>query len=323
MITALHRLLILSVILLAACHRPEKQQVLIFHAGSLSYPMREMAKAFMHENPDINIVSEAAGSVHSARKITDLNRRADIMGSADYQLINSMLIPNHTGFNILFASNSMVIAFKEHSLYANEINPNNWIDILQRPAVNIGSSDPNADPCGYRTQLLLQLASRLYGHDELASTLLTGDNHYQRPKETDLLALVETRTIDYLFIYESMAVQHGLPYVKLPDSINLSQPKLNDWYATAQFDIRGNSINETITVTGEAIVYGICILHDAPNPDAAELFLDWVLNPQKGGKILQNSGQQPISPALVFGYDKLPASLKQHTTDISTSNNTN
>ncbi len=317
MLVALYRILIVLLVLLAACNSPEKQQVLVFHAGSLSYPIREMAKAFMDENPDMRIVSEAAGSVHSVRKITDLNRRADIMGSADYQLINSMLIPNYTTSNMLFATNSMVLAFKDHSQFAHEINADNWIDVLDRPGVRVGSSDPNADPCGYRTRLLLQLAGKLYGHNELASGLLSGVNHYQRPKETDLLALLETNTIDYLFIYESVAVQHRLEYVKFSDSINLSKPELDNWYRQAQLDIRGSTHNETITVYGEAIVYGICILQDAPNPDAAVKFLEWVLDPVKGGEILKSSGQQPISPALVYGYDKLPASLKQYSSEIS------
>ena len=50
---------------------------------------------------------------------------------------------------------------------------------------------------------------------------------YIRPKETDLLALLEAGEIDYLFIYRSVAGQHGLKMILLDDEINLKSSALN------------------------------------------------------------------------------------------------
>ncbi|HAN78916.1 MAG TPA: tungstate ABC transporter substrate-binding protein WtpA, partial [Bacteroidales bacterium] len=36
-----------------------KGDLIIFHAGSLAVPMKEIAQAFKKENPDINIMMEA------------------------------------------------------------------------------------------------------------------------------------------------------------------------------------------------------------------------------------------------------------------------
>ena len=47
-----------------------------------------------------------------------------------------------------------------------------------------------------------------------------------RPKETDLLALLEAGEIDYLFIYRSVAQQHGLKMILLDDAMNLKAAKL-------------------------------------------------------------------------------------------------
>src|SRR5512138_1457549 len=69
--------------------------LVIFHAGSLSVPMKEAANAFMKLNPGVKVQLESAGSVASARKITDLNRPCDIMASADYSVIDNMLIPKY------------------------------------------------------------------------------------------------------------------------------------------------------------------------------------------------------------------------------------
>lgn len=292
------------------CSPENGERLVVFHAGSLSYPMREMAKEFAKDYPQISFLSEAAGSVHTARKITDLNRQADLMASADYQVINSLLIPKHARFNLLFASNSMVVAYHEQAAFSNEIDADNWHKVLVRKGVRNGASDPNADPCGYRTRLLLQLAEKYYDAPKLTEALLAGPHHYQRPKETDLLALLETRTLDYIFIYESVAVQHGLPFVRLPDSINLSNPALNHWYATASVNIRGSQANQTLRLNGEAITYGITIPLEAANTHAAELFLEWLLTPEKGGSVLNRSGQQAIFPAFAYGFDDLPDRLK-------------
>jgi molybdate/tungstate transport system substrate-binding protein len=58
--------------------------LIIFHAGSLSMPFKEIAAEFNKLYPNVNVLMEAAGSVTSARKITDLDRPCDILASADY-----------------------------------------------------------------------------------------------------------------------------------------------------------------------------------------------------------------------------------------------
>ncbi len=73
---------------------------------------------------------EAAGSVDCARKITELGRSCDILASADYQVIEKLLIPEHAYMNQPFAVNSMVIAFTDRSCRADEIHSGNWSEIL-------------------------------------------------------------------------------------------------------------------------------------------------------------------------------------------------
>ena len=145
--------------------------LIIFHAGSLSVPMKEVANAFMKANPGVKVLLEAAGSVASARKITDLNRPCDIMASADYAVIDNMLIPNYADFNIKFVSNEMCIVYSDKSRHAAEINAKNWYEVLLRQDVAFGRADPNADPCGYRTLMTLQLAETYYKRAGLVKAL--------------------------------------------------------------------------------------------------------------------------------------------------------
>ncbi|HRW63267.1 MAG TPA: tungstate ABC transporter substrate-binding protein WtpA [Bacteroidales bacterium] len=269
----------------------KKQQLIIFHAGSLSVPFKQMKKEFEKENPGVEILLEAAGSVQCARKITDLKKECDIMASADYMVIDQMLIPEYTDWNIQFATNEMAVVYHETSKYSEEINQNNWYDILLKDDVIYGRSDPNSDPCGYRTVLTSQLAEKFYNIGGLSEKILSKNQEYIRPKEVDLLALLESNAIDYIFLYRSVAEQHKLKYIALPDSINLRNPALDDFYQTASTDIIGKEPGTTITQKGQAMVYGITILKNAPNKYLAEKFLQFVLSDTGGKKIMEENGQ--------------------------------
>jgi len=198
-------------LLLNSCSNSNKKNnLIIFHAGSLSIPFKEIVKKFNIENPDINVIMEAAGSRKCARKITDLNKECDIMASADYKVIDNLLIPHYASWNIKFAGNEMAIVYHESSRQSNSINVNNWFDILLKDDVIFGRSNPNFDPCGYRTILVAELAEKYYNIVGLKDSLMTKDVNFVRPKEVDLLSLLESDIIDYIFLYRSVAEQHWL-----------------------------------------------------------------------------------------------------------------
>ena len=285
-------------------------ELIIFHAGSLSVPMKEIAAEFNKTYPNVKILTESAGSVASARKITDLNRPCDIMASADYAVIDKMLVPRFADWNIKFASNEMAIVFSPKSRYADKINKANWYEILMKPDVAFGRADPNSDPCGYRTLMALQLAEKYYKKPGLAKQIMGKDERFIRPKEVDMLALLETESIDYIFLYRSVAIQHNLKYVVLPDQVNLKNPAFASLYATAKIEINGSAPGLKQVMTGEPMIYGITILRDAPNRAAAEAFLALMLSKDKGMKIMVKDGQPSVIPMPVQNYDKLPAKLK-------------
>jgi len=285
-------------------------QLIIFHAGSLSIPVKEMVTAFNKTHPDIKIITESAGSVACARKITDLNKPCDVLLSADYQVIDNFMIPQFADWNIRFASNKMVLVFTEKSKYSHQINLKNWPEILLRKDVFYGRSDPNSDPCGYRTVISLKLAGKYLSQSDLADEILEKDQRFIRPKEVDLVALLQSNAIDYVFIYQSVALQHQLPYLNLPDSVDLGNPLLADWYASASTKIDGNKPGETTIQKGEPMVYGLTIPKNSPNPQMALEFVKFILSPDGGMKIMEKNGQPSLIPAFTNTYYKLPESLR-------------
>ncbi len=286
--------------------------LIIFHAGSLSVPFKEIVAEFKKLNPQVNILMESAGSVASARKITDLDKPCDIMASADYSVIDKMLIPKYANWNIKFASNELCVVYSEKSRYANQITAKNWHEILLKSDVAFGRSDPNSDPCGYRTEMMLQLAEKHYNKPGILNKFTSKDWEYMRPKETDLLALIETNSVDYIFLYRSVAVQHKLKYIILPDAINLKNTAFASQYATARVSINGSKPGEKQTMTGEPMIYSFTILQNAQNKAAALAFAAFLLGKNQGQAIMSRNGQPSVVPSKVENFDKVPSQLKAY-----------
>lgn len=293
----------------------EKNTITIFHAGSLSKPLKAIADSFMFENPGTKVLLEAAGSVECARKITELGRDCDLMFSADYKVIDKLLIPKYADWNILFAGNEMTLVYTPKSRFANEINSMNWHEILLKPEVFFGRSDPDSDPCGYRTVLSLQLAEKFYSIPNLTKSFMGKDRRFIRPKEVDLLALLETGAIDYIFLYRSVAIQHGLNYLRLPNEVNLGVAHLEEEYSKVSLKIRGSSPGDTIIITGEPMVYGFTIPRSAPNMKMAERFATFFLSKEKGLKLVDQSGMPVLTPVIIKNSEAIPETLLEKIKD--------
>jgi len=290
------------------------KEVIVFHAGSLSVPFKEIALAYEKKNPGTKILLESAGSLVCARKVTELKKPCDIVASSDYFVINELLIPEYTLWSIRFATNEIVIAGHEKSKYLSEINSKNWMEILLREDVIYGRSDPDSDPCGYRTVFTFMLAEKYYGKPGLTEKMVLKNKEYMRPKEVDLVALIESNAIDYMFQYKSVAIQHNLKYIELPEEINLSAPNKNDIYSSVSLDITGSKPGSKIKVTGDYINYSITVLDVAPQKEEAINFLEFLLGPE-GMKIFKNNGQEPIIPFSTEQPALIPSKLLKHLKD--------
>jgi len=304
-------ILILSwILLVVSCCSDNSTKLIVLQAGSLSVPFQQMAQAFMAKYPSIKVQTESAGSVACARKIIDFNYPADVMASADSAVIRSLLIPEYADFCIDFTTNEMVIMYSPQSRCAKEINTSNWDQILLRPEVEYGHSEPESDPCGYRTFLCWQLAEDFYQAPCLYQRLVKGCPPKNiRPKEVDLLALLEAGELDYIFIYRSVAQQHQGLFISLPDEINLKSPALKDYYRRASLQLKGKNPGEKLTRRGAPMVYGLTIPKTARSPELAARFIAFVLGPE-GQEIMRKNGQPEIRPALVDNFEALPSLVK-------------
>jgi len=178
--------------------------------------------------------------------------------------------------------------------------------VLLRPGVRTGRSDPSLDPNGYRTLFVTQLAERYYGRAGLAAQLLAAmPPRYMRPKEADLVALVQAGELDYAFSYRSIAITTGLRSVSLPVAVDLSDPALAADYARASVRLPGRtrSAHDSVALQGAPIVYALTIPEGAPNPVAARAFARFLLSAE-GRAIFERHGFLAMGRPILGGPGK-------------------
>ncbi|MGQ0702806.1 MAG: extracellular solute-binding protein [Gemmatimonadales bacterium] len=266
--------------------------LVVFNAGSLAYPFRELLSAFTQIHPGVKPEQESSGSLEAARKLTELGKIPDVLAVADYKVITTLLIPRYTAGYVPFASNAMVLSYTDGSAHAGEITGENWWRLLLRPEVRWGKADPALDPNGYRTLMVFQLAERHYGEAGLAERLERAiQPRYVRPNAAQLIGLVQAGELDYAWSYRSLAATGGLRWVSLPTGIDLSDPGKAAFYAEARVWLPGTRMREADSVEfrGEPILYALTIPNEAPHRELAEAFVGFVLS-EEGRAIIERAG---------------------------------
>ena len=295
-----------------AAAAPVSGTLIVNGAGTLAGPFGQVIAAFKAQNPGVTVQSRFAGSVELVRGVTELNTPVDVLGVADYSLIPATMFgaagrPRFADWYVGFASNRITFAYTDQSKGAAGLTATNWFQVLAQPGVHVGRSNPDTDPSGYQVLQMLQLAQGCF-HDPgiSAGVLANSPPGTLVGTETQLLPALASGQIDYLGIYRSDALQHHLRFLDLPVQIDLSDPAQAAAYAQVSVP------TSTGARTGKPIVYALTVPAEAPNPAAAQRFVEFVLSPA-GQKIMTDSGFTALSPAVAGGTD-LPAPLQSLTT---------
>lgn len=306
------RWLAFAPLLFAACTADENARassegpLVVYNAGSLARPIRAALDSFSART-GIPYEQENAGSLETARKLTELGKIPDLIALADHEVFPQLLMPEHTTWYARFARNRIVLAYSDGSRFAGEITPDNWWQVLLRPGVETGRADPNLDPAGYRALMAMQLAERHYGEPGLARRLLdAAPERNVRPKEVDLVALVQAGQLDYVWQYESVSRATALHFVPLPHEVDLGSPDDSARYALAVARVIGKGIGDTITLRGSPIIYGLSIPSHAPHPELARRFAAFLLS---DGLEIMRQAHLPVSDGIEIVGTGAPAEV--------------
>jgi molybdate/tungstate transport system substrate-binding protein len=324
----------------------EKTPLSVFAAGSLIVPFAEIEKAFEAKYPNIDARAEYHGSIQVIRHATELHEPIDVVVTADASLIPMLMYASrapetnepYADWYIRFASNHLALAYGESSKYADEINAENWAEVIARPDVKIGIADPRFDASGYRALMafaLTEMANEDYGlfapmfdgqfsfpvtifrGDELTTITVpevletkTDSHIVLRGSSVQLIALLESGDLDYAFEYESVIRQHNLNMVNLPAEVNLGEPDFESFYHQAQVNLdfqRFASVKPLFR--GERIGYGVTIPAGARHIEEAALFIAFLLSDE--GRAVMEANHHPLFETfLADGYENLPDGLQ-------------
>jgi molybdate/tungstate transport system substrate-binding protein len=268
--------------------------------------MRAVLDSFA-QRTGILYAQESAASLELVRRVTELQSTPDVIVLADPELFPSLLEPAFTSWHALFGRNRIVLAYTPRSRGAADIGRGRWWEVLERPGVQVGRADPNTDPSGYRTLLVWQLAGKHYGIADLEARLLrAAPARNVRPREADQVALLQAGELDYIWTYENLAALMSLPYLKLPDAIDLGNAGDSLAYAAASTRVLGKRVGDTITVRGRPILFGVTIPRSAPHSASAQRFVAYLLS-EEGRRILRRTRFDALADPVIVGSGAPPA----------------
>lgn len=283
--------------------------LVLFLAASLAKPIQPVLDSFAARTGTV-IQRESGASLEHARKITELHRIPDVLMLADADVFPQILVPKYATWYADFARNRMVVAYTPRSRHANEIMRDNWMTILERNDVEVGRTDPDLAPVGYRTLLMFNLAQDFYHRPGLAASLLAhAPPRNMRANAAELAVLLASGELDYIYDYQSVAESNGFRFVALPDEINLGDPDRTSEYARASVTVHGTNRDSRVTFRGAPIVYGLTIPIGAPHAAAAVKFLEYLESPDVlarlraahvdmlGGLAINGTGAPPLRRA--------------------------
>jgi molybdate/tungstate transport system substrate-binding protein len=270
------------------------------NAASITRPIRAVLDSFSART-GVKYELEPGSSLEIARRFTELHRTADAVLLADPDVFPQLMMPTYVHWYALFARNRIVLAYTDRSRGAKEINAENWRQVITRPGVEVGRSDPNTDPSGYRTLLTMQLAERYYHEPGLFARLLAAaPERNVRPREADQVALLQTNELDYIWTYENLAENDRLRFVKLPDDIDLGDPADSVTYARVSTRVLGKKQGDTVTMRGAPILFAFTIPVQAENPAMAERFVAYLISAE-GRRVLRAQHLDVLDHVVALG----------------------
>ncbi|GKN28121.1 hypothetical protein NUKP82_41440 [Klebsiella variicola] len=274
------------------------KDIRVTYAGSMGKVMDQgLGPAFSRANND-GYQGQGQGAYGMARLLASHKIEADVFVSITPGPMQILKDAGLIDEAVPVASTSMVVAYSPEGKHATQFEQasrkkdSSWLTLLAQKDVSFGRTDPYVDPKGQNIVFSLMLAEKYYNMPGIADKILGSlQNPQQTHQEGGLLARLESGQVDAAAGYESEVRSAHLPYVALPDEINLSNPAMTkQWYDTVSFTIKDSKGQDQVLHTQPMVFYA-AVLKNAPNG---------VEQGQKFVSFMQSAEGQKLFKA--FGY---------------------
>jgi molybdate/tungstate transport system substrate-binding protein len=179
-----------------------------------------------------------------------------------------------------FAQSPVLIGYNPSSRFAADLTSRPWYEVLQEAGIKIGRTDPKLDPKGALTVRLLDQAERAYKLPGIAKKILGApDNPEQVRPEESLVGSLQSGQIDVGFFYSTETADLRIPAIPLPDVALSAQ-------------------------------YTVTVLRNAPNPETAIKFVEFLLGPQ-GVVVMEAHGLETVAPSIGGDASKVPVEIRR------------
>jgi molybdate/tungstate transport system substrate-binding protein len=246
----------------------------VAYAGSMGSMMEGPVKAAA-ASLGIEMRGRAQGSDALAQLIVGGSIPVDVFMPVTPGPMQTVLKAGKAQHAMPIARTEMVIAYSPKSRFAKAFASQPWYAVLQQPGVRFGRTDPSTDPQGRNIIFTMQLAESYYKEVGLAQRILGGTvNASQIFSEPTVSARLQSGELDAASAYKTQPGPFDLPFITLPDEINLGNASMHATYETTSLDLNGK------TYRPQPLVYYAATITGAAHAAKAATFVAWFSSPQ-------------------------------------------
>lgn len=246
--------------------------ITVAYAGSMGKLMNDGVNPAFTKETGIDVHGIGHGAVGLAHMIVGGAMAPDVFVPVSAGAAKIVLDAGKAAKAVPVASTSMVLAYSPDSKFAAQLKAakgDDWTKVFLNPAFRLGRTDPQTDPQGRYVLFALQLAGLYYKLPHFAEKVTGGMmNPKQIFAEPSLLARLQAGQIDATLGYKSAVVSQKLPYIELPDEINLSNPSFTkSVYEQASLTVKGKGGKSEVVHPSPLVFYAMAL---KAAPHAAE-----------------------------------------------------
>jgi molybdate/tungstate transport system substrate-binding protein len=270
----------------------------VAYAGSMGSMMEGPVKDGVAKTLGIDMHGRAQGSDALAQLIVGGTIPVDVFVPVTPGPMTTVLKAGKAQHAVPIARTEMVIAYSPKSAFAKAFADAGkpgampWYQILQQPAIRFGRTDPATDPQGRNIIFTMQLAETYYKQPGLAQKIL-GDtvNAAQIFAEPTVEARLQSGELDAASAYRIQPGPFGLPFLQLPEEINLGNQSMHAAYQSASLDLNGKTYHP------QALVYYAAAITGAAHAEKAVTFVQWFSSPEAQAILKKYAYDPPVGAA--------------------------
>ena len=302
-------------------NKSTNQKLAVFSADAYLQESNTFLNSFKNSTGSSFLPVKSGGSYDMAGEIAQGETATNFISVALSSYNQSYLGSHYSGWAVAFAIDHLALTYYngtgESSLEKSIVHDldvgystNNTTLLrdgyynLTSGKVKVGISDPLSDPAGYRGWLSLEVSGKLLENNTsyYSSRLTENGGNVTASSAADLVAPLETGTIQFLFIYRSAAIAKGMSYLKLSNQTNFGDPELTDFYSNFTLSYGGT------TFTGGPVYLFISVPAGEPYYNLSMNFTMYVI---AHNNLVDPYGLDPLAHCILYNSTTPPSSLSK------------